>query len=514
MTEQRDERQQMKVLFIYPNVGSQLGFNYGVAYLSAVLKAAGHTVVFRQMCEDLGPLPSKDAFIAWLKAIDPEVIGFSVVTNQWPYARELAGWCREATSAPLVCGGIHATVATREVLETGAFDYVFSGECEEAFAEFVDRLARGEDVSDVRNMGRVVEGEIRINPIRPMPDLAVLLPKDYDIFDFQRIIDAKNGWVGLMASRGCPFNCSYCFNHVMVKKYREELGCSFRDLRYIRHHPVEKMIDEIVDLERRYRNIKMFIFDDDLFTFDRDYVIEFCRAYRRVSTTPFVVNAHVGFFDAERARALADANCQIVKLGIESGSERIRRQVMNRRTGNRRIVEVIRLIDEYRMHSSCFIMIGLPYEGRAEVMETVRLLGEARPGRFRWTFFFPFPGTKAHELSVEGGFVNFERMGSLMNFTDESCLDFGPEHNLFLKKVGLILPWFVNAHTNFAVAPFYRDRVEGLMRMDAAAFEAAAPSIREEDREISLRFQAEGKTHYAVKYNPFMGVISDYFTRE
>ncbi|HOD28063.1 MAG TPA: radical SAM protein [Syntrophales bacterium] len=504
----------MKVLFVYPNVGSQLGFNYGVSSLSALLKAAGHEVAFRQMCEDLGPLPSKDEFIAWLKDIDPDVIGFSVVTNQWPYARELAVWCREATSAPLVCGGIHATVAAPEILATGAFDYVFSGECEEAFPEFVNRLARREDVSDVRNLGRVVDGEIRINPIRPMPDLEALPPKDYAIFDFQRIIDAKNGWVGLMASRGCPFNCTYCFNHVMVKKYRDDLACSFQDLHYIRHHRVEQMIDEIVFLEKTYRNIKMFIFDDDLFTFDRDYVVRFCRAYRKVSSLPFVVNAHVGFFDEERARALAEANCKIVKVGIESGSERIRRQVMNRRTSNRRIVEVIRLIDRFGMHSSCFIMLGLPYEGRREVMETITLLGEAKPGRFRWTFFFPFPGTRAHDLSVEGGYVNFDRMGSLMNFTDESCLDFGPEHNLFLKKAGLILPWFVNAHAGLEVSPFYRDRVDALLKMDQEAFERAAPAIREEDREISSRFQAEGRTHYAIKYNPFMGVISDYFMRE
>jgi hypothetical protein len=110
--------------------------------------------------------------------------------------------------------------------------------------------------------------------------------------------------------------------------------------------------------------------------------------------------------------------------------------------------------------------------------------------------------------------VNFDRMGSLMNFTDESCLDFGPEHNLFLKKVGLILPWFVNAHARLEVSPFYRGRVDALLKMDLETFEMAAPSIREEDREISSRFQAEGQTHYAIKYNPFMGVISDYFTQE
>ena len=76
------------------------------------------------------------------------------------------------------------------------------------------------------------------------------------------------------------------------------------------------------------------------------------------------------------------------------------------------------------MHSSVFIIIGFPHEGREDVLDTVRLLGQARPGRFRWTYFFPFPGTRAHEISVEGGFVNAEKMERLKNFTDESCLEF------------------------------------------------------------------------------------------
>ena len=82
------------------------------------------------------------------------------------------------------------------------------GEAEEALAEFVDKIHRAEDVSDVRNLGLMQGGQMRLNPLRPLPDLQNLPFKDYDIFDFQNIIDAKNGCVGLMASRGCPFSCT------------------------------------------------------------------------------------------------------------------------------------------------------------------------------------------------------------------------------------------------------------------------------------------------------------------
>jgi anaerobic magnesium-protoporphyrin IX monomethyl ester cyclase len=504
----------VKILFIYPNTGSQLGFSYGIAHISAVLKQAGHTVDLWQLCEDIAPLPSKEEFIKRLKQIDPDVVGFSVVTNQWPYAKRLAGWVREATSAPLVCGGIHAMAAPSEILQTSSFDYIFRGEAEYAFLEFVEKLARNENVLEVRNLGAIQNGQMRINPVRPLPDLTKLPFKDYGIFDFQKIIDAKNGWVGLMGSRGCPFSCTYCFNHQMVRRYRKDLNCSFKELNYIRHFDIKQVIGEIEYLLSNYENIKMFIFDDDLFTFYRPYVREFSQAYKKICTIPFVVNAHVGFFDEERARFLAEANCRIVKFGVESGSGRIRKQVLNRHMKNENIVKAIHTAHEFGLHTSVFLMIGLPDETYEDVMATIRLMARAKPGRYRWSFFYPFPGTKAYELSAKLGYIDYEKMTHLINFTKRSCLDFGDEHNLFLKKVGCIMPWFVNAYSDLPVAGFYRQKVEEILALDSQAWQEKADNIHAEDKELSRNFVKQGISHYAIKYNPFMGVISDYFTTE
>ncbi len=504
----------MKVLFIYPNSGAQIGFNYGVASLASELKASGHGVEFWQLCEDIAPLPTREEVWARVRESRPDFIGFSVVTNQWPLAEQVARWCREACDAPIGCGGIHATVAADEVLAGGVFDYVFAGECEGVLSEFLDRLASGRSVTDLSNLGYRRDGDLVMNPVRPLPALRTLPPKDYEIFDFQKIIDAKNGWVGLMASRGCPFNCTYCFNHLMVKKYRKDLGCSFRDLNYIRHHSVSQMIDEIRFLEKQYRNITMYIFDDDLFTFDKDFVMEFCDAYKKASRMPFVVNGHVGLWDDDRARVLSEAGCRIVKFGVESGSEKIRRQIMHRNMSNDKITEAIATVHRYGMHSSCFIMFGLPYETREDAMDTIGLMARALPGRYRWTFFYPFPGTESYAMSEEGGFIHHGKSKSLVNFTDASCLDFGHEQNLFLAKVGKILPWFVNAYSELEVAPFYGNQVETILAMNEEEWLEMAPRLDELDRQFSRRFAAEGKRHYAIKYNRFMGVISDYFLQE
>ncbi len=110
--------------------------------------------------------------------------------------------------------------------------------------------------------------------------------------------------------------------------------------------------------------------------------------------------------------------------------------------------------------------------------------------------------------------IDHEKMESMKNFTDASCLDFGEKHNLFLKKVGRIMPWFVNAHSDLQVADFYRKKVDEILAMDAKTWEEKADDLYEEDKEISENFIKKGLSHYAIKYNPFMGVISDYFTQE
>lgn len=504
----------MKIFFVYPNSGSQVGFNYGVSHIAAVLAEAGHKVVFWQLCEDLAPLPSKEEFINAIKKESPDILAFSVVTNQWNYAKQLAAWAKESLSVPIVCGGVHALVSGREILETGLFDYIFRGESEDAFLEFVEKLSRGKPIDDVSNLGLITKGIIKINPVGPLPDLEHLPFKDYTIMDFQKLIDAKKGWVGLMTSRGCPFACTYCFNHKMVSAYRHDLNCTFKELNYIRRLRVDQIINDIQYLLKNFQRINTIIFDDDIFTFDKAYIKEFCREYKKICNIPFVVNAHVKMFDEELAADLKSANCIVVKFGVESGSEKIRKSILNRHMTNEEIIRAIHIVNKAGMHSSVFVIIGFPHETKENLYETLQLLGEARPGRFRWTFFFPYPGTKAHEISLEGGFINAEKMNSLKNFTDGSCLEFGEKHNLLLKKIGLIMPWFVNAYSNLPTAKIYQRKIEYILKLNESEWNKIAPGLAEEDKKLSQSFSEKGLSHYAIKYNPFMGVISDYFLNE
>jgi tRNA A37 methylthiotransferase MiaB len=181
---------------------------------------------------------------------------------------------------------------------------------------------------------------------------------------------------------------------------------------------------------------------------------------------------------------------------------------------NEAIIEAIDRVHTHGMHSSIFLIIGFPHETTKNVMETIRLMGQAKPGRFRWTFFYPFPGTQSYQISRDGGFIDEQKMKQLTNFTDQSCLVFDPDHDLFLQKVGKVMPWFVNAFSDLRAADLYKPRVDELLSMDKNQWNQVAPTLIEEDKKLSQQCCDKRQTHYAIKYNRFMGVISDYFLNE
>ena len=495
----------MRVLFIYPNLNCQIGFNYGLGQMSAILKQAGHETGLLNVNDKLGFAMDLGRIKREALAFKPDLIGFSAVTNQYPNALRIAQALKPVLPVPFVGGGVHFTMAPELAMEDGAWDFICVGEGEGALLDLVERLGQGQPADDIPNLVFRRDGKIIRNPVRPFVSVESLPPTDYELFDFQRMIDAKSGWVSLMASRGCPFRCSYCFNHRMVDIYRRDTGLTGRQLNYIRMRPPQDVADEVRHILDNYRNITMFIFDDDILTLKNDYLRELCHLYQEITTIPFVCNAHVRYFDEETAAILKDAGCRMVKFGLESGSPRVREQILHRRMSNDEIARAFATAHNAGLQTSAFVMLGLPDETMDDLDLTIDLLARIRPSRFRWSVFFPFVNTDAYEMSLEGGHINQDKLVSLSNFMEESCLDFGPEQNLRIRKLRRTLPWEVNVRAGFepeTYAPLLRE----IAGMDAQSWDAVEGGFPARDKALSKRLKANARTHYAIKYNDFMAI--------
>jgi radical SAM superfamily enzyme YgiQ (UPF0313 family) len=487
-----------------------------VAALSTACRFRGHECALINVNDKLYPaLKKDDAVIELAKSHAPEAIGFSIVTQQWDIAARLAQKLKAALGVPIIAGGVHVTMAPGEVMNEPAFDFAVLGEADEALPELLDALWFRRDPCGIKNVWARRGTEIVKNPVRPFPKAESIPSMDYGLFDFQHLTDSKDGWVGVMAGRGCPYRCTYCFNHALIERYRRETGLSASELGYVRFLPVERVIENLLDIVKKYKRVSTFIFDDDTFTFDRDYVQRFCRAYKQSRIgIPFVVNAHVRSFDSEIAKALKSAGCSVLKFGLESGNARVRKEVLRRPMSDGKIESSFAAAHEAGLHTSAFLMIGLPTETVEEMRDTVRMLGRIRPGRFRWSVFYPFPGTEAERIAREHGQINEKKLPALRNFMEASPLDFGEEHNFLIEKMNLAFPWFVNASSKLPAAAFYAEKAAALEAMNRGQFEEFKKNFRALDAEYSKKFRREGLEHYAVKYNPFMGVSSKFFLAE
>lgn len=493
----------MRVLFVYPNINTQVGFNYGISYISGFLRSRGIETRLLNINEKLGYPLDMGRIKKDILTFKPDIIGFSVLTNQYKYALDIARDIKTYSDVPILFGGIHVTMDPAQTLMREEVDLICVGEGEEAIAELVEKG----DPRGIANIGRKEEGKPVIEPLRPYKDIANLPFKDYEIFDFQKLIDAKDGWVGLTASRGCPFRCTYCLNHKIIEVYKES-GHLPRG--YIRRHTVDQMISEIEYLLGRYSGIKMFIFDDDIFTFDKVWLREFTERYRSVTDISFVCNAHARIFDDETAGLLKDAGCRIVKFGLESGSDRIRRKVLSRYMTNKHIEDAFAVAHRHGLHTSAFVMLGLPHETIGDIRETVDLIASIKPGRFRWSLFFPFVGTKAYSIALSSGQVDLKEMERLDNFTDETCMRLGPDVDLYCDKVKTLLCAFVNAYSGLEHTEGFRRLVEEIEDMDEKTWRDKRDGILSRVEELNQEMEKSGGLHYTVRYNAFMGVRSDW----
>jgi anaerobic magnesium-protoporphyrin IX monomethyl ester cyclase len=272
------------------------------------------------------------------------------------------------------------------------------GEGEYVMLELVEALKEGKDPTTVsglwvRHHGRVVRN-------KPRPFIANLdeLPyEDRDLFDMQHSIDAYGlSQIRVLASRGCPYRCTYCYNY--------RLG-EAQPGRYVRFRSTEHLLGELKMLRSRFRFKEVF-FDDDVFMLDKRRLAEFAECYPQEVGVPFVFSARVEVCDRPTVKLLKKAGARRVDMGLEAGNEELRRKVLRRPMSDRQILETAHAAREVGMQVKTLNMVGLPGETPEMHMETVRLNRQIRPTIVGLSVFTPFPGTDLYDLCVNKGYLS------------------------------------------------------------------------------------------------------------
>ena len=358
----------------------------GPGFIASYLRAHGHDVGFVRATLDM----TDDAVVSQVAAEKPDILGVSLTTRQWLRARQLVGGIRTRLDVPVIAGGLHATFSPEEVLSTPGFDYVCLGEGEEAALDLAEALSRGLRSDGIANVWkRGCRKPVLRPPIAPL-DRLPFLARD--------LLDEPRGTVHMATQRGCPFPCSYC----AARMYNELYDGAGEE--YGRRRTHQNVLAELFQLRDDGR-LGYVIFLDDTFTINHPWVKEFCRVYGAQVAAPFSLHARVETVSEPLLHMLAAAGCRQITYGVESGSERVRRQILHRPVTNQRFKEVFQWTREAGILLTANFMLGLPGETRDDMQQTIDLAEELDVLDFGYFVFYPYPGTHLFRVCLEKGYL-------------------------------------------------------------------------------------------------------------
>ena len=227
---------------------------------------------------------------------------------------------------------------------------------------------------------------------------------DRDLFNYKDMLKkfagrAEGLYIAeIMTGRGCPFECTYCCNHALRKTY-EGLG------NYVRRRSVDNVMAEIEQLVNEY-DINWLVFDDDTFTIHPKWIEEFCEKYRNKFSITFQCNAFPTTLKPNIVRMLKEAGCSRVTVGIESGNEWLRQEVLKRPITNDQLIASFKLLSEYGIEGYSFNMVGFPYETAEMLEDTCNLNRLLNPNHIQVSIFYPYPGTELYKTCLNNGWLS------------------------------------------------------------------------------------------------------------
>ena len=490
----------MRTLLIYPDMRVHVNYPLGLGIISSVLKEHGHETRILHFNEEMDFPVDMTTLGKNILDFDPQLIAFSSVSNQFRYVKQIAAFIKQKWDIPILCGGIHATIASEKVLQLGTIDIICRGEGEFPTLELVDKMERGEDYTTIPNMGFRENGGIKINPIRPLIDVETYdsLPfPDRDGFNFREIVKKKQGWANVMASRGCHMNCTYCVNHYYHQMY-SPFHTTAENLRYRKISTVLREVEEMLD---KYPEITLINFDDDIFTLDKRWLAEFCEEYPKKIKLPFACNVYPTNINPETASMLASAGCAEIKIGLESGSERVRRQILKRPSRDSVNTDAFVVAEEAGIRSWSFNMIGVPTETREEMLMTAKLNAKVRPYIVRCSIFYPYEGTDLYRYSAEHQLLHEERAENISSHLEDTVLDMPQLPREEILKFKTMFKWYVDAHSDIEAAPLFQLLISYFEKLPKEEWSSgrAKDLFQSVDQAIDMLLRELKLQHYATR---------------
>lgn len=379
----------------------------GLCYLSAVAQQDGHET-------DLAVIEDSNVFQK-IKDYKPNVVAYSAVTGEHQtYFNFNRGLMTEFPNIFTIMGGSHPTFYP-QCIDYQPINAIAVGEGEGAFVELLNRLETKQDIKDILNIGTKEGG---INKKRDLiGDLDTLPFPDRDLL-FANTEIGQSPLKTFITSRGCPFPCTYCFEPVLKKMYKEEKAMGpiimldtktgRQSGKYERRHSPERVCEEILRVKSGWR-VDFIKFEDDLFVLHVDrWLEEFVKIYPKQVGIPFNALVRVDSITEEMLKLLKEAGCVSLNVSVDHANLEIRKRVIKKKFTNQDVIDRFRMAERYGIGIFNNMILGVPDSTVEDDRDAVRLDIASGVKFASFSILVPYPGTEIGKYCEDKGYYKMD----------------------------------------------------------------------------------------------------------
>ena len=382
-------------------------------------------------------------FILKLEDFKPNAVILStVVEDTWPQVQDLLKVLTNYPEIKSIVGGVFPTMAPEDVIADKNVQCISEGEGEHTVVDFCEAVRNSIPPININGTrAKDKDGKVICNPHRPLVNVNDVIP-DFSLFDerrFLRPLGAKI-WnaIPIETYRGCPYQCTFCNSPAQVVIAREkEQGI------YTRRKSMDTLRRELEVMIERYNPNFLYINDDAFMARPKAELADFVEMYKDFKL-PFWCQTRFEDIDEEKIDWCKEVGLYRMSFGLEHGNEEFRRKKLLRRMSNELILDKAKILGDYEIPYSLNIIIGMPYETRELVFETINLARDMDTfDSLAVNIFAPYRGTVLRKNAIDEGWLDPNKQAT--SFIAESILEMPPPYLQPTEMLGLqrVFPLYV-----------------------------------------------------------------------
>ncbi len=432
----------MNILFIIKDI--EYIDPMGIMLLSALAKEGGHSTEICVLAD--GKLEES------IKSFKPDVAAFSAKTGEHKYYIAANDAVKRINpDIYTVIGGPHATFFP-DIIVKHPFDALCVGEGDDAWPELLDAVQEGRPVEGIDNIVTKKNYDPSRPPvIRPRKrDLDTLPHLDRDLI-YRSTRLGRFPMRSFMAGRGCPYKCTYCFNHIYNKIYKGKGKLYSR-------YSVDRLCAELRELKESYPTQYIKFYDDIFVMKDDEWLDEFVEKYPKEVGLPFHCLMRANLITEPLLLKLKKAGLSSISMSIESGNAHIRDVLLKRNMSEEIMLDAFKLCKKHNIPTFSNTIFAIPGSSIKEDIEGLDLNIKSKVTFGEFPVFFPYPKTELGEYSIEHGYFDGDFDKLHMNYQTDSPLNcFSEKEKLMqvnlslLATVCLLFPWMRNITVNHLI---------------------------------------------------------------